>query len=132
VGISAESIDQEFRDLVHINNDVISLLREMKGVLRIVLCSNAGASFLRRVLKDNNIEEVFDEIIISSEIGLAKPDEAFFKETLRILDRQAGDVIFVDDNEENVKAAQSLGIDSHVFASFEDIKFLKSYSVRRD
>ena len=59
-----------------------------------------------RSLYGNKIDALFDEVFLSFEIGLAKPDEAFFK----MVDRRITDAhqtFFVDDTEVNRLAAQA-------------------------
>jgi putative hydrolase of the HAD superfamily len=54
--------------------------------------------------------EVFDEIVISGEVGLHKPDPAIFELTCERLGVQPSDCVFVDDLRENCEAAETLGI----------------------
>ena len=59
-----------------------------------------------RSLYGDKIYTLFDEVFLSFEIGLAKPDEAFF----RTVDRRIADAhqtLFVDDMEDNRLAAQA-------------------------
>lgn len=58
---------------------------------------------------------LFDDIIVSGEEGVIKPDPAIY----RLLLERAGIApersVFVDDREENVRAAEELGFDGAVF-----------------
>lgn len=53
---------------------------------------------------------VFDAVVISSEVGLRKPDERIFRHALTLLGLDAADCVFIDDIEHNVRAAEALGI----------------------
>jgi HAD superfamily hydrolase (TIGR01509 family) len=123
--ISSERVNQDFKNLVKINPLVIATLQECKEKYTIVLCSNANSDFLRNILKENVLEQLFDTIIISSEIGLAKPDKKFFIEALKLIDEKAENVIFIDDNPKNIEGAQNLGIESHIFHDPLDLEFLR-------
>lgn len=57
----------------------------------------------------------FDAVYASHLMGLCKPDPAFWLDILRAEGRQPSDAFFVDDMDENVAAARSLGIRSHLF-----------------
>jgi epoxide hydrolase-like predicted phosphatase len=49
-------------------------------------------------------------LIISAEVGLAKPDPRIYQLALEKLGVQAGDSIFLDDFKENVEAARAVGM----------------------
>jgi putative hydrolase of the HAD superfamily len=56
------------------------------------------------------LEELFDAWVISSEVGLRKPDPAIYELTLERLGVAASACAFVDDVEVNVEAAAALGM----------------------
>ena len=53
---------------------------------------------------------MFDAVVISSRVGLRKPDPAVFRLMLEQLDLPAGRVAFVDDLPVNVAGAERLGL----------------------
>lgn len=59
-----------------------------------------------RSLYGDKIDALFDEVFLSFEIGLAKPDDAFFKMADQRID-DAHQTLFVDDMEVNRLAAQT-------------------------
>jgi putative hydrolase of the HAD superfamily len=54
--------------------------------------------------------DLLDGAFYSYDLGLAKPDPAYFAEIVRRLDLPAGDVLFLDDNPANVASARSVGL----------------------
>ena len=52
----------------------------------------------------------FDEIVISGQVGMRKPEERIFRHTLDLLGVAAHDAVFVDDEEPNIIAARALGM----------------------
>ena len=118
-------IKEDWLSSVRINDDLVSLITAIKGKFRIALGSNASADFVYKILRENDLEKLFDKIIISSEIGVAKPDPLFFKKMSEILEEDFEKLLFFDDNPENIKAAQELGIEAHLFRTVEDANFLK-------
>ena len=74
--------------------------------LRIALLSNSiGGSYDRELL-----EELFDAWVISSEVGLRKPDPAIYELTAERLGLQPADCVIVDDLGGNLKPARALGM----------------------
>jgi epoxide hydrolase-like predicted phosphatase len=66
---------------------------------------------LRSVLENKwQISYAFDEIFISAEMGIAKPDSKIYEMVLEKLDCKPEETVFVDDFIENIEAAQKLGM----------------------
>ncbi|WP_120460956.1 HAD family hydrolase [Paenibacillus aceti] len=65
----------------------------------------------REVLSRNQLEELFDEIIISSEVGVEKPDPAIFELALARVQVTAEQSLYVGDNYyDDVRGCQQVGI----------------------
>ncbi|MGI6238590.1 MAG: HAD family hydrolase [Christensenellales bacterium] len=73
------------------------------------LLSNAMPS-LKRVLANAGLIELFDEVMISTDEGLAKPDPAIYRAMLARIGEKPDACAFVDDRVENLEAARALGI----------------------
>lgn len=56
------------------------------------------------------INDLFDVVVISGEVGLRKPDPAIFKLTVDKLSLEPEDCVFVDDHPGHLKAAQQAGM----------------------
>jgi 2-haloacid dehalogenase len=61
----------------------------------------------------------FDEILLSGEVGLAKPDERIFHLLLERVGKPAADCLFIDDSARNVEVARELGFEVIHFRSAE-------------
>ncbi len=59
----------------------------------------------------------FDGVLLSGEVGMAKPDAAIFEELCRRFGLSPATTLFVDDKAVNVEAAERLGFAGHVFTS---------------
>jgi HAD superfamily hydrolase (TIGR01509 family) len=106
----ADAIRKAFDDTADIDQDVVRLIAKLKGEYKLGLLSNAPSELLRPLLKHNNLEQYFDEIFISSEVGLRKPDLELFKLALERMAVPASEAIFVDDLREYIDAAGQVGI----------------------
>jgi epoxide hydrolase-like predicted phosphatase len=90
--------------------DLIDYLRALRPRYKTALLSNAWDDLRYFIEAEWKIADAFDEIIISAEVGLAKPDRRIFQLALDRLGVSAPQAVFVDDFPENVEAAQSLGL----------------------
>lgn len=71
------------------------------------------AAYMRREL---GYEELFEPMVVSAEIGVAKPDPAYFRRAVELLGLTARAVLFVDDVLANVESARSVGLVAEHFA----------------
>ena len=76
---------------------------------RLYLMSNTDEIHWQHTMSlyGDKIGSLFDEVFLSFEIGLAKPDEAFFKMVDKRIVVNAHQTFFVDDMESNRLAAQA-------------------------
>ncbi|MFD0268808.1 HAD family hydrolase [Streptomyces sp. NPDC127106] len=59
---------------------------------------------------------------LSCRIGSAKPEPAAYEWCLRELGLPAAEVLFVDDREDNVRAARELGLQGHLFTTVDELR----------
>ncbi len=111
--ITSEEIDSGAK----VHHDVLAIAEELRKHYKIALLSNAPSVFLRGLLTKHDLERYFDEIIISSEVQMVKPDPQIFTLMLSRLGVEPSETIFIDDNIGHVTAAQKLGIHSIQFVS---------------
>jgi putative hydrolase of the HAD superfamily len=54
--------------------------------------------------------ELFDEVVVSGETGLRKPEREIYLHTARLLGVRPDECVFVDDLEQNVEGARGVGM----------------------
>jgi 2-haloacid dehalogenase len=59
----------------------------------------------------------FEDIVVSGEVNLAKPDPRIFELTVRRTGLEPGQTLYIDDSAGNVAAARTLGFRTHHFQS---------------
>jgi 2-haloacid dehalogenase len=64
----------------------------------------------------------FDAILVSGEARMVKPDPGIFTLFLEKIGRKAGECLFIDDSEHNIKAATELGFRAIHFQTTEQLK----------
>lgn len=124
--ISAEAgwtvTPEELDATAELNQQMVDFARGLRTQYQTCLLSNAPGNFVRRLLAEYDIADIFDDILISGETGLIKPDAESFQNALSIMGIEADEVLFVDDNEVNIKSAQRLGIQSFLFTTVDQLK----------
>jgi len=113
VGVPAVNLREfqlEFWAGDRIDPDVSAYIAALKKEYQTALLSNAWTQ-TRRILDEYyGCLGLFDHVIISAEVLLAKPDPAIYRLMLDQLKVAPGQAIFVDDLQENIDAAEKLGI----------------------
>lgn len=66
--------------------------------------------------------QYFDDVIVSSEVKLIKPDPAIYRLTLERIGCQAGECVFVDDSLPNIEMARKLGFHAIHFLSPDQLQ----------
>jgi putative hydrolase of the HAD superfamily len=98
--------------------------REAGG--RTAFLSNSGPEMMARVRSDRRLESWFDVVIVSSEVGLTKPDPRIYDLCLSRLDVPAGHALFVDDRQDNVEAAARVGLHTLQFVDDHAVERLRA------
>ena len=104
-----------------LNQNVIELIRNLKEKkYKVGLLSN-NSKESAKIMRAEGIEELFDVLCVSEEVGLAKPDKAAYIDILKKLDVTPEDSIYIDDVEKNIEVATELGFDSILFRSYDEL-----------
>lgn len=70
-----------------------------------------------------NVKSLFKKAFYSFELGLYKPDPKIYQYVLNDIGFNKKEVLFLDDNQQNIEAAKAVGIPSHLITKEEDIHF---------
>jgi putative hydrolase of the HAD superfamily len=94
-------------------DDVKPFLAGLKAQgFRIGIISNFAPT-LKAILEDKGILHDFDPVIVSTEVGLEKPDPAIFQLALDRAGLEAKDILYIGDHETNdIWAPNQVGIDA--------------------
>ena len=130
-GVSPMDIRREWMELVTINEEMVNFIKKVKKSYPVYLLSNALSGFLREILERYDLYGLFDEVYISAEVRMAKPDPEFFEECLKRSGVKAEETVMIDDNVKNLAGARSVGIDTIRFTDNESFQreFNKYYKI---
>ena len=120
LGVSNADIQQvrsEFWAGDILDEKLVNFLRALRPRYKTALLSNAWDD-LRQMIEDVwQIDNAFDQLIISAEIGLVKPDLVIYQWMLAELGLEPSHAVFVDDFQHNVEGAQAAGLHAIHFRS---------------
>jgi putative hydrolase of the HAD superfamily len=102
----------------------IELIRELSSTgNRLFVLSNMHLASISYLEQRHTFWDVFDGIVISSRIKMVKPEIQIYEHLLNRYQLKPGDTVFIDDLQENLAAASSIGI--------QTIRFTDSARCRR-
>jgi putative hydrolase of the HAD superfamily len=97
---------------VHLWEDSVPTLRELRARgLRTAIVSNCDHA-TRPIVDALGLEHEADAVVLSFEVGVAKPDAGIYRAALDAVDARAEEVVFVDDQVAYCRGAEALGIRS--------------------
>ena len=93
-----------------LDTNLIETISSLKTAYKTALLSNAWNNLRQMLSEEWKIAPIFDEIIISAEVGLMKPDPQIYQIALERLQVKAEEAVFLDDFIENVEGARKVGM----------------------
>ncbi len=93
-----------------VNWILLDYIRDLHPRYKVGLLSNAWDDLRQTLHTRWNIDGLFDELIISAEVKLVKPDPRIFQLAVARLGVQPAEVVFIDDIAVNVDAARWEGL----------------------
>ncbi len=121
--VAREAADAWYTATWEIDLGVVELVQAVRRAVPVALLSNAS-THLQKDLELCGIDDAFDHVIGSADIGFAKPSPAAFEEAVGRLKVPADRILFVDDRQVNVEAARSLGMVGEVFTDVDSLREL--------
>lgn len=86
---------------------------------KVFILSNASEDFYTYFTKHFDLD-FFDGCVVSADIHIIKPDERIYRYLLGKYNLKAEECLFIDDREDNVKGAESIGIKGFLFRNNYD------------
>jgi epoxide hydrolase-like predicted phosphatase len=119
-GLSSEELPdaiRQFWDGDRLDKSLVAFIRSLRPRRKTALLSNVWDNLRGLLEKKWKIADAFDELVISAEVGLAKPDHRIYQLALDRLGVDPGEALFVDDFGENVDSARWIGLHAIQFRS---------------
>lgn len=104
-----EAIRREFFAGDVLDRTLLDYLRSLRGRYKTGLISNAWGD-LRDYIVREKFEDAFDAMVISAEVGAAKPDPRIFEIALEKLGVKPQEAVFVDDFLVNIEGCKKVGM----------------------
>jgi len=95
------------------------LLERLAGKYRLMMLSNTNELHFQHTVQMIPSLKRFEKFFLSYKIGALKPDRAIYEYVLKHVDVPAQRILFIDDLEQNIEAAESVGMSGIIFRGIE-------------
>ncbi|MFD9325071.1 HAD-IA family hydrolase [Streptomyces sp. NPDC060065] len=104
-----------------VDGRMVAYAQSLRRVAEVALLSNIPSDHADAFLAAQPWLHNLDHLAFSGKIKAAKPDPAAFHHCVVAMRAAPTDFLFVDDREENVRAAQATGMNGHVFTHRDEL-----------
>lgn len=92
-----------------VDHEILNFLRSLRGKYITGLISNAWSD-LRDYIVREKFDDAFEHIVISAEVGVAKPEAEIYRIALKQAGVRPNEAVFVDDFYVNIEGCEKVGM----------------------
>lgn len=98
------------------NRSIFKLVNTLRAKYKTALLSNINTLHYEYLKKNFPVFGVFDQVFLSFQLGLIKPDQKIYNKVIQELKVSPQEIFYTDDRADLVESAKALGIRGCVFA----------------
>ena len=122
LGVSAEEFRHRKTDGEMRNQAVLDCIRQLKRQYKTAVLTNATIGSLERRFTPEELRELFDEQVVSADIGYMKPEPQAYTIAAQRLGVAPEQCVFVDDRDGFCDAARATGMHAVHYRDFTQFK----------
>lgn len=104
------------------DQQLLDYISELRNKYKIGVLSNVGKDGLLHYFTQAELDEHFDIVVVSGEIGYAKPEAEAFEITAERLGVRADECVFTDDQTDYCEGARGVGMHSIWYKNFAQFR----------
>jgi HAD superfamily hydrolase (TIGR01509 family) len=118
-GHTTEEVDAAIHSQEIRSVEAVRLAASFHDHYKTALLSNVGRGAISRSFEHDELKALFDAVVLSSEVGMTKPDIEIYRYAASQLGLKPDECIMVDDTRSNVEGAEMAGMHGVVFADVQ-------------
>jgi putative hydrolase of the HAD superfamily len=122
LGISESESEQRFFHGSERNEPLVELVQKLRKTYRIGMLSNIGGDMMDGFFSAEERERLFDTVILSGDVKLAKPDRAIFELACKQLGVELHEAVMIDDMQTTCDTVKTYGMESVCYKDFEQFQ----------
>jgi putative hydrolase of the HAD superfamily len=101
------------------NEELLAYIKDLHGQYKTAVLSNANRGVVERRIGSHWLEDCFDELVVSAEINMVKPDPRIYHYVAGKLGVELDECVFIDDKSVFLEPAKALGMQTILYQDFE-------------
>jgi FMN phosphatase YigB (HAD superfamily) len=122
LGITEAEAEQRFFHSAGRNEQLAALVKELRNSYKVAMLSNIGGDMMDGFFAPEERQELFDTVILSGDVKMAKPDRAIFELACARLGVKLNEAVMIDDMQTTCDIVKTFGMRSVCYKSFEQCK----------
>ncbi len=119
---SPADVEKQFFQPQDHNQELVDFVLHNREQFKTALLSNIGGDMMDGFFGNDDYTALFDTVVLSGDVGIAKPNPEIFKLTCDQLGISPQETIMVDDIPANITAAKAIGMQGIVYKDFRQFK----------
>jgi HAD superfamily hydrolase (TIGR01509 family) len=104
------------------DQELLDYILTLRPKYKVGLLSNAGKGRMTELFGDDELQRHFDTVVVSGEIGYAKPEAQAYEIVADRLGVRLNECIFTDDREEYIDGARAVGMQAILYKDFAQFR----------
>ena len=104
------------------NVSLLEYAQTLRNKYKVAMLSNVGSGAMDEYFTKAERKEYFDAVVLSGDVGIAKPDPRIFKLICKNLGVETHEAIMIDDLPDFCEGARAAGLQAIVYRTNEQIK----------
>jgi len=119
-GERADTMVKRFQEAERlVNHDMVGLIKRLHGHYKLGIISNTIPGMMDRLRRLLDFVDLFDVVVGSGDVGIAKPDEGIFLRATEEAGVTPKQSVFTDDRADFAEAARAVGMHGFHFTDYE-------------
>lgn len=114
-----------------VDENVVETVKKVRGNgYKTLICTNNFPARINGLQERFKFLDDFDGKSISYEVGSSKPDTKIYQKLIEVSGVNANEIIYADDNNDNISEAQKVGINAFFYEGFDKfVEILRELNV---
>lgn len=104
------------------NEELLRYIEVLHGAYKTAILSNANIGVVEHKIGAHWIDNVFDTVIVSAELGMTKPELGMYEVAAEKLGVTPEACVFIDDHENYCNGAHQAGMQAILYRDFKQMK----------
>lgn len=118
--------ESKWREAIHIAEmpdlELLQYIEDLRSSYKTAILSNANKGVLEASIGPQWLDRSFDELVVSAEIGITKPDPRIYKYAAEKLGVDTSECLFFDDRTVYINAALDVGMQAVLYKDLDQAK----------